>query len=173
MTHIFVAEFESAEAMNNAAGRAKAQGHPADDALTPFPVPEVMEHLTERRKRPVGWVMAFAGLAAAGAAWFMQWHSAAVDYPIISGGRPFNSWPVFFLVTYEACILSGGIAGFVAFATDCRLPSLNHPLFNIDAVERASQDRFFLIFEAAEERRDEIASAVSALMPVTINEVAL
>ena len=51
MTHIFIAEFETAEQMNRAAGSAAESGHPAEDALTPFPVPEVMEHLKERHKR--------------------------------------------------------------------------------------------------------------------------
>ena len=173
MTHVFVAEFATAEAMSKAAGSAARDGHPPEDALTPFPVPEVMAHLTERRKRPVGWVMTMAAAAAAGAAWFMQWYSATIDYPIISGSRPLNSWPIFFLVAYEACILFGGIAGFFAFARDCRLPSLHHPFFSVTALERATQDRFFLIFEAAESRRDEISAVVAALNPVTINEVAL
>jgi Protein of unknown function (DUF3341) len=173
MTHIVVAEFKTAEAMLKAADSAAGQGHPPDDALTPFPLPDVMPHLKERRKRPVGWVMTAAAAAAAGAAWFMQWYSAAVDYPIISGSRPLNSWPIFFLVAYEACILFGGIAGFIAFARDCRLPSLHHPFFNITALERASQDRFFLIFETSETRRGEIAGLVTTLNPLTISEVAL
>jgi hypothetical protein len=173
MTHVFIAEFESAEAMNQAAQSATGQGHPPEDALTPFPVPEVMEHLKPRQKRPVGWVMTIAAAAAAGLAWLMQWYSAAVDYPIISGSRPFNSWPIFFLVSYEACILCGGIAGFIAFARDCRLPSLHHPLFNVIALERASQDRFFLIFDASENAREEVSAVVTALNPVTLNEVAM
>jgi hypothetical protein len=103
----------------------------------------------------------------------MQWYSAAIDYPVLSGGRPFNSWPVFFLVTYEACILFATIAGFIALARDCRLPSLNHPLFEIAALERATQDRFFLLFEASEQAREEVSRLVAQLQPVSTNELAL
>ena len=117
--------------------------------------------------------MTIAAAAAAAVTWLMQWYSAAVDYPLISGGRPFNSWPIFFLVSYEACILFGGIAGFIAFARDCRLPSLHHPLFNVEAIERATQDRFFLIFEASETAREEISDVVTRLSAVTLNEVAI
>jgi hypothetical protein len=173
MTHLYVAEFQSAEAMSRAASLAAKNGHPAQDALTPFPVPEVMEHLSYRQKRPVGWVIVTAGILAAAAAWFMQWYSAVIDYPLISGSRGFNSWPVFFLVVYEACILFGGFAGFIAFAADCRLPSLNHPLFNVMAVERAAQDRFFLVFEASEDARGDIAALIPDLKPLTVNQVAL
>jgi len=173
MTHVFVAEFETAEAMSRAAQAAAGGGNPADDALTPFPVPQVMENLKEHHKRPVGWTMVIAGASAAALAWFMQWYSAAVDYPIISGNRPFNSWPIFFLVTYEACILFGSIAGFIAFARDCRLPSLHHPLFNIAAIERATQDRFFLVFETTETAREQISVVVTNLRPLTVNEVAI
>jgi hypothetical protein len=80
---------------------------------------------------------------------------------------------VFFLVSYEACILFGGIAGFIAFARDCRLPSLHHPLFEVAAIERASQDRFFLVFEASEEDREHALQRVAQLEPTTTNEVAL
>jgi len=173
VTHVFVAEFPSAEAMNQAAGSAARLGHPADDALTPFPVPEVLEQLSHRRKRPVGWVMVLGGAAAAGIIWFVQWYSAAVDYPIISGSRPFNSWQIFFLVAFEACILFGGIAGFTAFARDCSLPSLYHPLFSITAIERATQTHFFLVFHAAENHRDRVSDLVATLNPISVNEIAL
>jgi hypothetical protein len=172
MTQLIVAEFETAEAMNRAASTAAKEGHPPYDALTPFPVPELAQHLAYRPKRPVGWVMVSAGAISAAAIWLLQWHSATIDYPIISGGRPFNSWQIFFLVTFEACILFSGIAGFIAFARDCRLPSLYHPLFEIAAIERASQDRFFLVFETPDDVHDRTFEMVRKLKPVSLNEVA-
>jgi hypothetical protein len=173
MTLLIVAEFRTAEAINRAACSAAKEGFPPHDALTPFPVPELQPHLTPRPKRPIGWVMVGAGALAAGLLWFLQWYSAAIDYPIISGNRPFNAWQIFFLVSFEACILFSGIAGFVAFARDCRFPSLYHPLFQIAAIERASQDRFFLVFETPEDGRDRTFEIVRGLNPTSLNEVAL
>lgn len=173
MTHLIVAEFATAEGLTQAAQSVADSGHRAQDALTPFPLPEIWEHLAHRPKRPVGWVMFAAGLAAAIAVYFMQWFSAAIDYPIISGARPPNSWPVYLLVVFEACILFASFAGFVAYLRDCRLPSPYHPLFDIGAVERASQDRFFLVFETAEEERASVLALMPAIHPLATHEVAL
>lgn len=172
MTHLVVAEFSTAEALSRAAKSAAERGERAEDALTPFPVPEIWDDLAHRPKRPIGWVMVATGVCAAAAAYFMEWYSAAIDFPFISGNRPFNSWQVFLLVVFEACILFSGIAGFIAFARDCRFPSLHHPLFEVDALERATQDRFFLVFSVEDERRDTVAGLLSDLDPLSIHEVA-
>src|SRR5579871_2881603 len=129
MTHLLLAEFTTAEVMNRAAGEAAQKGYPARDALSPFPVPGVLQHLSYRRSPVMGWAMAFAGGAGACIIWFVEWFSSARDYPIVSGARPLNSWEIFFIVTIEACILCAGVAGFIAFIRDCRFPALHHPLF--------------------------------------------
>jgi hypothetical protein len=173
MKHLIVAEFASAETLTRAAQSAAHRGHRAQDALTPYPLPEIWEHLSHRPKRPIGWVMFAAGLSAALAIYLMQWFSATVDYPIISGGRPLHSWQVFLLIVFEACILFASFAGFVAYLRDCRLPSLHHPLFEIRAIERASQDRFFLVFETVDEERTALLALIPAIAPLATHEVAL
>jgi hypothetical protein len=172
MRHLLLAEFDTVQAMNHAAGEAAEKGYPARDALSPFPVPEIMRHLSYRRKPAMGWPMAVAGAIGAGIMWFVEWFSASRDYPIISGARPFNSWQIFFIVTVEACILCAGVGGFIAFILDCRFPALHHPLFDLAAIERASQERFFLIFEAREDLRDKVAEMVSQLHPLSVTELA-
>ena len=173
MKHVFAAEFETAEQMKRAAGDAAAQGCPASDALTPFPVPEVMHHLIRQHKPAMGWPMAIAGACGAAIMWIVQWFSAARDYPIISGSRPLDSWEIFFIVMFEACILCSGGVGLVTMFIQCRLPSLHHPLFEIPAIERASQDRFFLVFEATDDLHDFVAERITQLQPLSLNEVAL
>jgi hypothetical protein len=172
MRHLVVAEFATAAAMIAAARTAADRGRKPIDALTPFPVPEIWDSLTHRRKRPIGWVMVLAGATAAALAYFMQWYSATIDFPFISGNRPFNSWQVFVLVVFEACILVSGIAGFVAFARDCGLPALHHSLFEISALERASQDRFFLVFQAEGDEQKALRDMLPDLRPLSWHEVA-
>ena len=58
-------------------------------------------------------------------------------------------WQILFLVSFEACILFSGIAGFVVRRGTAGL--LYHPLFQISAIQRASQDRFFFVFEKQDE----------------------
>jgi hypothetical protein len=77
-----------------------------------------------------------------------------IDYTFISGGRPFNSWPAYIQVTFEALVLIASLTAILAFLFLNGLPRLNHPLFNLPQFERASQDRFFLCIEAADPQFD-------------------
>jgi hypothetical protein len=97
--------------------------------------------------------MLAGGLLVAAFAFALQWYSAVIAYPINSGGRPLNSWQVFWLVPFEFGIFAAALCGVIALLWSCGLPRLHHPLFEIPGFERASQDRFFLL--AASEPNDE------------------
>ncbi len=152
MTGFVLAEFRHAGDLQDAARKAKDQGRPAIDALTPFAMAE-LESLLAREKKttaPIGWVMFFAGALGAMAGYFIQWYSAVVDYPIISGNRPLNSWPAFLLVPYETTILCAGVVGMLGWLWFCGLPKLYHPLFEAPATLRACRHRYVLVFPASE-----------------------
>lgn len=147
MNRFLLAEYETAHALHQAAKRAWDLGHPALDALTPNPVQDVADMLSPpKASAPIGWVMFIAGATGASIGYLMQWYSAVFDYPIISGGRPPNSWPAFMLVPYELAILSAGIVGLLGWMWMCGLPRLFHPLFEAKVTLRASQDRYLLVF---------------------------
>ena len=95
--------------------------------------------------------MLIFAIGVAGFAYGLQFWSAVYAYPIHSGGRPLNSWPIFLLVPFEVGILAAAIAGFAALLVLCGLPRVNHPLFDWDAVERATDDRYFLLVDAPPE----------------------
>ena len=76
-------------------------------------------------------------------------------YPINSGGRPLNSWPIFLLAPFEVGMLAAGLAGFIAFLVLCGLPRLNDLLFDWNWIERATDDRYFLLMAAPEDGRDD------------------
>ena len=144
MSTPLLAEFETPDALLDGYRRARAEGHRALDAFTPFPLEDLSEAFgpPPRLIRPV---MALAGFGAAGAMYLLQWWSAVHAYPLNSGGRPLHSWPVFLLVPFEFGILAAAIAGFVSFLAACGLPRLHHALFTMPQFERASQDRFLLL----------------------------
>jgi hypothetical protein len=142
-----LARFKTPDTLLAAARDAAEAGVPAQDALCPNPVQGLFDCLAPpRRRAPIGWVMFVAGVLGAVGGYFMEWFSAVIDYPIESGGRPLNSWPAFLLVPYETAILSAAVIGVLAWIWLCGLPRLFHPLFAVPAVERASQDRYLLIF---------------------------
>ena len=147
MSGFFLAEFATAHETIAAADAAARSAIPAVDVLSPNPLEGIAEHLAPQpAAKPIGRVMFIAGALGAIAGYLLQWYSAVIDYPIDSGGRPLNSWPAFMLVPYEAAILAAGVVGVLAWMWMCGLPRLFHPLFAADIVERASQDRYFLVF---------------------------
>jgi hypothetical protein len=168
MSRFLLVEYETATALRRAAKRASNLGRPALDALTPNPVEDVVALLSPpAASAPIGWVMVIAGVAGAALGYWMQWFSSTIDYPIISGGRPLNSWPAFLLVPYEMAILFAGVVGLLGWLWMCGLPKPHHPLFEAPVTLRASQDRYLLVFV----RERGLQSWIEQhLMPVAIHE---
>lgn len=169
---VLLAEFETAQAIAAGARRAGDAGFPARDALTPYPVPE-MDALVQPGAPRLRVTMAVAGFGVAIFAFLFQTWSAVWAYPFNSGGRPLFSWPVFVLVPFEVGVLAAGIAGFVAFLRRCGLPRLNHPIFEVGDIGRASQDRFFLVLEHPNgDRLDALTALLTDAGAVSIAEAA-
>ena len=154
MTGPLLAEFPDPETLQQALDRVKQARHRALDAFTPYPVEGLAEELTAGPSR-IRNVMLAGGLLAAAFAFALQWYSAVIAYPINSGGRPLNSWQVFWLVPFEVGVFTAALCGVIALFWSCGLPRLHHPLFEIPGFERATQDRFFLL--ASSEPSDEAA----------------
>lgn len=152
MTKPLVAEFADAETLIRAATRLRRDGHLLLDAFTPFRLPELDEILAVTPPR-VRLPMLLGGLAIAVFAYFLQWYSSVIDYPLNVGGRPLNSWPVFLLVPFEVGMFAAALSGFVAFLWTCRLPQLYHPIFDTTGFTRTTQDRFFLLAAQTEEEK--------------------
>lgn len=140
--------FATPEAVKDAARHLRSLGFRAVEAYTPYPVEGLDQLLRPGRQMTLPLAM-FAG-ALFGAAWgyFIQYWDEALNYPINVGGRPHNSWPAFIVGTFEFMLLCAIAAGLFALLASCRLPRLDHPLFNVVEFDRASVDRFVLCVEA-------------------------
>jgi Protein of unknown function (DUF3341) len=142
-----VARFEDSEGIVAAAGTARSQGFPVLDALTPFPL-EDLDPMTGATVSPrLRGPMALAGFGLAFAFFLFESWTAVFAYPFNEGGRPLFSWPAFLLSPFEVGILAAALAGFGVFLYRAGLPGLNHSIFGIPGIERASQDRFFLVLD--------------------------
>jgi predicted membrane-bound mannosyltransferase len=144
MSAKLLAEFLEPDALKAAVTHVRTAGFVALQAFTPYPIDGLAEQLGQDRSniRPA---MLTAGLGTAAFAFALQWYSAVIDYPIISGGRPLNSWQVFLLVPFEVGVFAAALAGVLAFLWSCRLPRLHDALFEIPGFERATEDRYFLL----------------------------
>ena len=122
MTGPLLAEFRDPETLQHAVGRVKQAHHRALDAFTPYPVEGLAEELAVEPSR-IRTVMLAGGLLVAAFAFALQWYSAVIDYPINSGGRPLNSWQVFWLVPFEVGMFAAALCGVIALllvAAACR-----------------------------------------------------
>jgi hypothetical protein len=170
----FVAEFRSPSDLTDAIRRAHDEGFPPLDALSPYPV-EGLDEALGLPKSPIRWPMLIFAVSVATLAYALQYWSAVYAYPIHSGGRPLNSWPIFPLVPFEVGILAAGIAGFAALLALCGLPRVNHPLFDWDAIERATDDRYFLLVGAPAEASESLRLQIilAAARAIRVRELSL
>ena len=169
-SRMLLAEFRDPETLLTAARRARDAGLRDLDAFTPFAV----DGLPEALALPRPWlrqIMLAVGLTVAIAVFIMCWYSAVFDFPLNSGGRPLNSWPVFLVLTFEAGVLAGGLTGFVGFLVSSGLPRLTHPLFDAQGFDRASQDRFFLAVGDPNADTERLSALLDGLGPLSVQEL--
>jgi len=148
-------QFETGEALLDAARKAREAGFDVLDAYSPQPVDGLAEAVSMGPNRVPAATLA-GGTAAGCAAYFMQWYAAVVAYPVNVGGRPLHNWPAFIPVTFEMTILGAALAAVLAMLFGNGLPALRHPVFDAPDFSRASRDRFFLCIRGLE---DEAACA--------------
>ncbi len=152
-----LAEFEDADALVAAATRVRDAGYARVDAYTPFSVPGLPEAIGFRRDR-VALVTLIGGILGGAGIYFLQWFSAVVNYPINSGGRPFNSWPAFIPATFECTVLGAALFAFFGYLIMSGLPKLHHPIFNAKEFDLSTRNRFFVCIESADPRFERAAT---------------
>jgi hypothetical protein len=121
------------------------------DVFTPYPVHEVF-HLLKRRSR-LPTAAYFFGLFAIIATLAFLYYTSVVDWPIVYGGKPFNSFPSFIVVTIVLTIFTVTIASLALFSARSKLfPGRENTIFDL----RATDDKFVIVVET------EIMNAASA-----------
>lgn len=144
-------EFETADQLVAAARRAWAAGFRRMNAYSPFPV-EGLPHMLGYRAAILP-LLGLAGVLTGAALMYgLQYWTNVIDYPINVGGRPLHSWPTFLPQSVIVGILFGAVAMMFGMLALNRLPELDHPIFNVEAFARASQDRFFLCVRSDDPR---------------------
>lgn len=147
-----LAEFESPEALVEAAERARGEGYRDLDAFTPFPVPE-LNPILRLRDRRVLWLGLIGGIFGFALALGMQVFTN-FDYPVNVGGRPLYALSAFMVVCFELTVLFAALTPAIGMLALNGLPRLNHPVFATLAFHRASRDRFFLCVLATDAKFD-------------------
>lgn len=173
MLYALLAEFADPRALVEAVRRCRER-YCDVDAYAPYAVDGLAEALGVRKNR-VPLVTLLGGLVGGAGIYFLQWYSAVVDYPINSGGRPLDSWPVFIPPTFEITILGAALAAFFGMLFLNGLPKLHHPIFNAPEFELASRNRFFVAIRATDPDFDAARTRafLEGLSPINVSEVPL
>ena len=101
--------FTDTDAFVKACEESTARGHKKHDAIMPFPIHAAFHALGLKRSllgRPVLAIL----LTGAFLGFIMQWWMMKIDWPIILGGKPYNSWPQYVVITFESGVLCGAIS---------------------------------------------------------------
>lgn len=167
-----MAEFDSASALVAAAHKTHESGYKKIDAYSPFPVEGLAEAIGFH-KNGVPLVTLVGALIGGLGGYLMQYWMMAVSYPINVGGRPYNSWPAFIVITFEMTILFGGLAAVFGMLALNGLPMPYHPVFNVPRFAMATKDRFFLIVFSTDPKYDRIGTRqfLESLGPRSLSEV--
>lgn len=130
------------------------------DIYTPYPV-HGMDSAQGLKRSPIPFVTFAAGLTGCSLGFLLQYWTSAVDWPIIVGGKPFNSWPAFVPIMFECTILFAGLATVAAMFFLNGLPNTRRKTFDLSI----TRDRFAIVIEAPLniEREEEIASAIEGM----------
>lgn len=149
--HGLMAEFDSAEALLNAAHATHAAGYTRADAFSPFPIHGLAEALGFQ-ERSVAKIVLAGGITGLLGGWGLEYWTTVIDYPLNIGGRPYNAWVNFIPPAFETTILIAAFSAVIGMLALNGLPRPYHPVFNVERFSRASQDAFFLVIEATDPR---------------------
>lgn len=169
--YAIMAEFTTPEAL--VAGVRETRGRYRDiDAYAPYAIDGLADALRFRSKG-VQRLALLGGIAGGAGAYFLQWYTAVIDYPINSGGRPLDSWPAFVPAIFELTVLGAALAIFFGLWALNGLPRLNHPVFNAPEFDLASRNRFFLAIRASDPAfdLDDVRAYLGGLRPLRVIEV--
>jgi Protein of unknown function (DUF3341) len=149
-----VAEFERPEDLVAAGHRIHHDyGYKKIDALTPFPVHGIDDAIGVPRSI-LGYIVFALGLFGFVNAIFMIWYTNGYDYPLVIGGKPVFAWEFSIPPMFELTILFSAFGAVFGMLALNGLPKFYHPVFAMKGVERATDDRFLLVIEAADPKFD-------------------
>jgi hypothetical protein len=142
------------------------------DAYSPFPIEGLAEVIGFKRTQ-LPLIVLIGGILGGIGGFYLQYWTSVIDYPLIVGGKPYNSWPAFIPVTFETTILGAALAAVLGMLGLNGLPMPYHPVFNVERFALASRDRFFLCIEATDPKFDidNTVEFLRSLNPSSIHEV--
>ncbi|MFO0723072.1 MAG: DUF3341 domain-containing protein [Myxococcota bacterium] len=148
-----LAQYENPALLTHACEKVRDAGYQAWDACTPFPV-HGLEKAMGMKPSKLPWYVLICGLIGSGLGLAFEIWAMGDLYPFIVGGKPLLSIPAFVPVWYELTVLSSCLTAFFGNWILNGLPRPHHPAFQSKAFERVTDDKFFIMIEASDQKFD-------------------
>jgi len=152
--HGLLAEYDTPAGILAASQKIRDAGYSRWDTFTPFPVHGI-DKAMGIKMTVLPWIVLGAGLSGLATAIALQWYTNTFDYKWLISGKPFFSIPANVPIMFELTVLFAGITALVAMLVLNNLPLPSHPLDFVRRFARSTDDRFFLLIEAADPKFDE------------------
>jgi len=134
--------FKDEESLVAAFEKVKEKGILPLEVYTPYPVHEILEGMGNKTR--ITYAAFFYGLFAAIGILAFLTYAAVFSWPLNYGGKPFNAFPSFIVVTIVATILSITILTLFTFSVRAKIfPGKVPDIFH----ERATDDRFVMVID--------------------------
>ncbi|MCG6186528.1 MULTISPECIES: DUF3341 domain-containing protein [Maribellus] len=134
--------FNDEDSLVEAFEKVKARGILPVEVYTPYPIHEILEGM--EKKTRITHAAFFYGLFAALGILGFLYYAAVIDWPLQYGGKPFNSFPSFIVVTIVATILSITLLTLFTFSVRAKIfPGKKAEIFH----ERATDDKFVMVLD--------------------------
>lgn len=155
--HGLLAEYDSPTAILSASRKIRDAGFSRWDTFTPFPVHGI-DKAMGIKMTILPWFVLVAGLTGLASAILLQWWTNSYDYPWLISGKPIWSIPANVPIMFEMTVLFAGLTTLIGMLVLNNLPLPSHPLDFVKRFARSTDDRFFLLIEAADPKFDEEAT---------------
>jgi hypothetical protein len=151
------AEFDGPKEIFAAAEKIRDRGFKGWDCYTPYYV-HGLDKAMGLRKSFVGLFTFFGGLTGLVGGFLLVTITSVYVYPMDTQGKPYFSLPGFVPILDLLMIILSAAISIVGMTILSGLPRLHHPLWEWDAFNRATHDKFFIVIEANDPRFNEKAS---------------
>jgi hypothetical protein len=126
----------------NAFEKVKAKGIMPVEVYTPYPIHEILEGMGKKTR--ITHVAFFYGLFGALGVLGFLYYAAVISWPLHYGGKPFNSFPSFIVVSIVATILIVTLLTLFTFSIRAKIfPGKEPEIFH----DRATDDKFVMVLD--------------------------
>ena len=159
---LYLAEYDTPNAIAQAAMKVRDAGYQNWDCHTPYAMHGMDEAMGLKPTR-IGIISFVFGMLGVATAVFMMQYTNAFSfnflnvgsgYPLVIGGKPPGAFPSMVPIMFELGILLCGLATLFGMLGLIKLPMHNHPIFESDRFEAASDDKYFISIEAGDQKFD-------------------